>query len=126
MRQELLERTLERVQDGIPLHFVQMQPEDARRALEGVPDLLTGEQTKAEALYRQHKLCGNGCGHTMEKHFGGVEFAFSDEGWHIPRCLMKCHACGFTLNPFDGMIVERGDSNKAKYGDVPILNSNDD
>jgi hypothetical protein len=103
-----------------------MDPELARRAVEGIPDLLSGEYTKAEALYRQHKDCRNGCGPTMEKSFGGTAFAFADEGWHIPRCLMKCYACGLTINPFDGMLVAVGDKNKARYGDVPLINPNDD
>ena len=112
--------------NGIPAGFVTMRAEDARRAVEGVQDVLAGEHTKAEALYRQHTKCPNGCGHTMEKSFGGTEFAFSDPNWHIPRCLMKCYACGCTINPFDGMLVEIGDKNTAKYGDVPLINPSDD
>lgn len=126
MRQEGAARTLDFVSKGIPLGFQQLDPEVARLAVEGVPNMLTGEHTKAEALYRQHTHCANGCGPTMEKHFGGTSFAFSDDNWLIPRCLMKCHACGFTMNPFDGMVVERGDPNKAAHGDIPILNPNDD
>jgi hypothetical protein len=112
-------------QRGIPLHFVQLAPEIVREALAGQDDVLAGENTKAEALYRQHTKCQNGCGETMEKSFSTVAFAFSDPNWHIPRCVMKCYACQFTLNPFDGMVVNKGDSNKAKYGDVPLINPND-
>lgn len=111
-------------QHGIPLGFQTLDPEIARRAVEGVPDMLAGEHVKAEAIYRQHTRCPNGCGPTMEKDFGGTEFAFADKDWLIPRCLMKCYACGCTINPFDGMVVHRGDANKAKYGDVPIINPN--
>ena len=113
-------------QRGIPSHFVQLSPEVLLKAMEGHEDVLTGEHTKAEALYRQHTDCQNGCGKTMEKSFSTVAFAFSDPNWHIPRCVMKCYACGFTLNPFDGMVVAKGDPNKAKYGDVPLINPNDD
>lgn len=111
---------------GIPLTFQTMDPEVARKAIEGIPDILTPENEKAEALYRQHRLCPNGCGPTMEKAFGGAAFAFSDENWLIPRCIMKCYKCGCSINPFDGMLVERGDTNVARYGDVPIINPSDD
>ncbi len=112
--------------NGIPLHFHTLDPEIARKAIEGISDVLSPESVAAEALYRQHKMCPNGCGPTMEKAFGGTQFAFSDPNWNIPRCIMKCHKCGCSINPFDGMLVERGDPNIARYGDVPILNPNDD
>lgn len=108
-------------ENGIPLTFQLLDPEVARKAIEGIPDALTGENVKAEALYRAHRMCKNGCGPTMEKHPGGPAFAFADPDWLIPRCLLKCHACGFVLNPFDGMVVELGDRNKAVHGDVPII-----
>lgn len=108
-------------ENGIPLSFQTLDPEVAQRAIEGIPDVLGGEHAKAEALYRAHSMCKNGCGPTMEKCHGGVAFAFADPSWLIPRCLMKCHVCGFTMNPFDGMIVEMGDRNKARHGDIPIL-----
>jgi len=111
---------------GIPLHFQTLDPEVARKAIEGIPDVLSPEHVSAEALYRQHTICPNGCGPTMEKSFGGTQFAFSDDNWSIPRCLMKCHKCGCTINPFDGMLVERGNPNIARYGDVPIINPSDD
>lgn len=106
---------------GIPASFIQLDASAVRQALEGQEDILSGEVKKAEAVYRQHTACGNGCGNTMEKSSGGPAFAFNDPGWHIPRCLMKCYACGFTLNPFDGMVVAKGDTNKAKFGDVPLI-----
>ncbi len=106
---------------GIPVTFQTMNPEDARKALEGFSDELASEHKRAEAIYRQHQLCPNGCGPTMEKHGAGPSFAFSDPNWSIPRCLMKCHVCGCVRNPFDGMIVELGDTKKARYGDVRFI-----
>ena len=106
---------------GIPASFVQLAPEAVKAALEGQEDLLQGEALKAEALYRQHLDCQNGCGRTMEKSSGGTKFAFNDPDWRVPRCLMKCYACGFTLNPFNGLVVAAGDKNKSKYGDVPLI-----
>lgn len=105
----------------IPAWFKTLPVEEVRKALEGSEDVLASEHKKAEALYAQHTNCPNGCGSTMEKHHGGVKFAFSDGNWLIPRCLMKCHACGCVRNPFDGMVVEVGDTSKAKYGDVPLV-----
>lgn len=111
---------------GIPLHFQLLDPKAARAAVEGYEDVLAGEHKKAEALYRQHLLCPNGCGQTMEKSHGGVAFAFNDPNWLIPRCLMKCHACSCTINPFDGMIIEQGDKNVPKYGHIHIIKPSDD
>lgn len=112
--------------NGIPLHFKLLDPEVARKAVEGHEDVLAAEHKQAEALYRQHDHCPNGCGQTMEKSHGGVSFAFSDRRWLIPRCLMKCHACGCTINPFDGMLVEQGNKDVAKIGHIPILKTTDD
>lgn len=112
--------------NGIPIHFHLLDPEVARKAVEGHEDVLSGDHKKAEALYRQHSHCPNGCGPTMEKSHGGVSFAFSNSDWLIPRCLMKCHACDCTINPFDGMLVEPGNKDVAKVGHIPILNPNAD
>jgi hypothetical protein len=112
--------------EGIPSHFKLLDPEVAKKAVAGIECVFDGEHTKAEAIYRQHTLCPNGCGHTMEKSHGGTAFAFADPDWHIPRCLMKCHACGCSKNPFDGMLIERGDPNVARYGHIPILKKSDD
>lgn len=108
--------------EGIPLSFRTLDPAEARRAVEGIPCVLDDEHRKAEALYRQHTHCPNGCGPTMEKASAGVAFAFADKDWRIPRCVMKCYTCGCSINPFDGMVVELGNRDKARYGDVPIIN----
>lgn len=108
---------------GIPLHFVLLDQSVAEEALRGHEDILAGESKKAEALYRQHLDCRNGCGRTMEKSYGGGKFAFNDPGWLIPRCLLKCYACDFTINPFNGMTVAVGDTDKAKYGNIPLINT---
>lgn len=106
---------------GIPPHFLELDPADVRKALEGHEDVLAPEQRKADALYRQHRYCPQGCGPTLERSWGGTEFAFSDPSWHGPRCLMRCYNCGCTINPFDGMVVEVGDTDKARYGEIPII-----
>ncbi len=111
--------------NGIPITFQLLDPNVARKAVEGHEDVLAGQHKKAEAIYRQHLHCRNGCGRTMEKSHGGVTFAFADPDWLIPRCLMKCHACGCSINPFDGMLVEQGNKDVAKYGHIPILKSTD-
>ena len=106
---------------GVPLQFILLDEEVALKAIEGIPDILSDENAKAEVLYQQHVHCPNGCGPTMEKASGGTAFAFADNNWLIPRCIMKCHICGCSRNPFDGMIIEAGDRNKARYGDIPII-----
>lgn len=105
---------------GIPTHFIQLDPEVAQKAIEGYDCSLSAEQVQAEALYRQHVRCPRGCGNTMQKHAGSVAFAFSDPNWNIPRCLMRCHHCGCTVNPFDGMIVDLGKPDEANAGGLLI------
>lgn len=94
---------------GIPSGFVELDPEAVQKVLDGHEDLLSGEQVKIEALYRQHMDCPKGCGRTMQKSAASVQFAFGNDNWMVPRCLMKCAMCGLVLNPFDGMVVEVGD-----------------
>lgn len=106
---------------GIPGHFQLLDPAVASAAVKGIPDLLAGESRRNEAVYRQHRYCKNGCGPTMETAYGGTQFAFSDPDTLVPRMLMKCHACGFSMNPFDGMIVEMGSQDVSVHGNVPIL-----
>jgi hypothetical protein len=104
--------------NGIPAGFVELDPDDARKALEGHDDILAGEHKKAEALYRQHSDCPRGCGQTMHKTAAPLTFAFGNANWNIPRCLLKCSHCGCTFNPFDGMIVELGKPDVANAGGV--------
>lgn len=106
---------------GIPLGFKLLDPEAARSAIDGLQDILSAEHLKAEALYRQHRKCPHCELDTMAKYYGGTTFAFSDDSWHIPRCLMRCENCGCVRNPFDGMIVEVGDPDRAAYGNIPII-----
>ena len=94
--------------EGIPAGFIEMNPELREKALKKYESCLDGENKKLEALYRQHKYCPEGCGPTMEKTAGpNVEWAFQDS--LVPRSLMKCHICGCTINPHDGMVVRLGD-----------------
>lgn len=106
--------------NGIPAGFVELDPDVARKAVEGHEEILTGEYRKAEALYRQHENCPRGCGQTMQKTAANVSFAFSDPNWRIPRCILKCSHCSCTFNPFDGMIVELGKPDAANAGGVLI------
>lgn len=104
---------------GIPSGFKPLDPEFARKAIEGYEDELWPESVKLEALYRQHRECPRGCGPTMQKHMD-MAFAFSHPDYLIPRALMKCTHCGCLLNPFDGMIVELGDPDTANAGGTVI------
>lgn len=101
-------------------HFIELDPEVARKAIEGHEDVLAGEQRAAEALYRQHRDCPRGCGPTMEKSAGPASWAFGDDNWHIPRCLVKCRHCGCTKDPFGGIMVSLGDPDTANAGGTVI------
>ena len=98
---------LQTMSKGIPAHFIELDPMIARKAVEGYDNAFKGESENLEALYRQHKTCPRGCGHTMTKEFGGIEWTFGGDTL-LPRFLMKCQRCGYCMNPFDGMTVETG------------------
>lgn len=108
------------MRNGIPTGLVELDPEVARKSIEGHLDVLEGEARAAEAIYRQHRDCPRGCGPTMQKSAAPAAWAFGDGNWHIPRCLMKCQHCGCTKDPFGGFIVELGDPDSANAG-APIL-----
>jgi hypothetical protein len=105
---------------GIPAGLVELDPEIAKKAIEGHTDVLAAEDKAAEALYRQHRDCPRGCGPTMRKSAAPAAWAFQDSNWHIPRCLMECQHCGCTKDPFGGLIVELGDPDTANAG-APVI-----
>jgi|SRR5690606_554576 len=105
---------------GIPSNFIEMDPEDALKAVNGYDDVLAGETKKIEALYRQHTNCPRGCGPTMQKYPAPLGFIFNDPNWLVPRCLLRCSHCGCVYNPFDGMIVELGKPDEANAGGLLI------
>jgi rubredoxin len=87
--------------------FVALDPEVARRAIEGYQNELEPELRVQEAFYRQFRCVRCGSGYRKEFAAGHV---FSDAGSLLPRALLRCERCGFLLDPHSGLVVERGQS----------------
>lgn len=103
--------------------IIEMDPELARRAIEGFENELDGDAAKLEALYRQFK-CPR-CDGPWQKEFMR-EHAFADPGHLVARAVLRCRICRCLFNPhvLDGkgvpMILELGNPAKA-LPDIPIL-----
>jgi hypothetical protein len=86
--------------------FVTMDPELARKAIEGIENVLEPERLKFEAFYRQFKC--ERCGGEYHKEFSR-RHAFPEGGENlIARALLRCSAGRALFDPFSGMYVEMG------------------
>jgi hypothetical protein len=101
--------------------FVEMDPELARKAIEGYQNELEPERLGLEAFYRQFrcKRCGGYC--QKELVSGHV---FGDPGVLVPRAVLRCARCGFLFDPHSGLILEMGNPAKVPP-DIPIVGSRD-
>jgi hypothetical protein len=82
-----------------------MDPELAWKLIEGHPDILAGETTKNEALYRQF-VCP-ACRSSMQKELSTTH-AFSDPSSLVARALLRCPTCRLLLDPHSGLLVSVG------------------
>ena len=100
------------------MHFVEMDPELIRKALEGYTNELAPEQKKLEAFYRQFHC--QRCKSTSLRKEADVRHAFSDPDTLVPRSLLRCNLCSCLFDPFTGVQLERGNPAKIEP-DIPII-----
>lgn len=86
--------------------FKELDPDVARKLLEGYDDVLSDEAAKFEVFYRQF-TCPTGCPDPLQKEFVRTH-AFADPDVLVPRALLRCPKCRLLLNPFNGLVVEAG------------------
>lgn len=88
----------------MPKVFQEMDPDLARKLIEGYPPELEGEFLKRAAFYRQFNCprCGGACG----EHFISVAHAISED--MLPRSGLKCSMCDCVFDPHSGLIIELG------------------
>lgn len=91
--------------------FKTLEPEQIRKAIEGIEDVLEGELKKQEAFYR-HCICPRCKKPELNKEYlsvtgpgKGVTFVESEP---LPRAMLRCSHCNCLHNPFTGMILEIG------------------
>lgn len=96
--------------------FVEMTPEDALAAVEGYEDVLTGEQLKLNAFYRQF-ICPSCKGTSLSKRHA-TRHAFADPNWLVARATLVCNQCKCEFDPHTGIILEMGNPAKVElpYG----------
>lgn len=93
------------------MHFVEMDPEVALKAIEGFENELDPERRSLDVFYGQF-VCPR-CKGEMRKEFAGGEnggHAFADRSTLNPRALLRCTdpLCGCLFDPHSGLLVERG------------------
>lgn len=86
------------------MFFKTLDPELARKAIEGYEDVLTPEKNKLDAFYRQFKCkrCGGNCRKEM---VAGHVFAADSLS---PRCVLRCLTCDLLFDPHSGILLELG------------------
>lgn len=87
--------------------FKEMDPELARKAVEGYENELAPQAKALEAFYRQFrcKKCGSPCQkETVRGH------AFSDPDTLVPRSCLRCASCKCLFDPHTGLVLEMGDA----------------
>src|SRR5262245_50452462 len=98
--------------------FQELDPEVARKAIEGFEDALTPEAEKLDALYRSFS-CPRGCGSLQRQN--DPAHAFADPDTLVPRSLLHCGNCGFTIEPHTRVVLESGSAGKIPVESSPIL-----
>jgi hypothetical protein len=86
--------------------FKEMDPDLARKAIEGYENELLPQATALDAFYRQFrcKQCGSACrkeavrGHV----FGGDSL--------VPRSCLRCLSCSCLFDPHSGLLLDRGNA----------------
>lgn len=84
------------------MHFKPIDPELARKAVEGYTNELAPQATALEAFYRQFKClrCKGAC--QKENVVGHM---FSDPDTLVPRSCLRCTVCSCLFDPHSGLIL---------------------
>ncbi len=89
------------------MKFIPMDPELARKAIEGYSNVLRPEIEQLEAFYRQFRClrCRSAC---QKEQAAGHVFDPTG-GILVPRSLLRCTVCRFLFDPHTGLVVEVGE-----------------
>lgn len=102
----------------MPKVFVEMDPEIARKLVEGYDNELEAA-SKADAAYYRQQRCPR-CGGECTKHFISTVYAFSG-GDLLPRFAMKCTLCDCVFDPRTGIITTLGNIGKITERVAPAM-----
>jgi hypothetical protein len=86
------------------MNFIELDPEIARKAIEGYVDELEPQKKALDAFYRQFacKICGGKC---RKEHVRG--HVFSDNDTLVPRSCLRCIVCDCLFDPHTGILLEK-------------------
>jgi hypothetical protein len=98
--------------------YSELDPEVARQAIEGFEDVLTPEAQRLDALYSSF-TCPRGCGSLHRQN--DAKHAFADPDTLVPRSLLHCTNCGFTIEPHTRVVLESGSAGKIPVESSPIF-----
>lgn len=98
--------------------YKELDPEVARAAIAGFEDVLTPEVEKLDALYASFR-CPRGCGGLQRQN--DPAHAFADPNTMVPRSLLHCSNCGFTIEPHTRVVLESGNPSKIPVETSPII-----
>lgn len=91
----------------MPKPFVELDPDIARRAVEGYENVLLGEQKKLDAFYRQFTCPA--CKGPVRKETT-PQHAFGDPDVLVPRSFLHCADpdCDHIFDPHSGLTLQVG------------------
>jgi hypothetical protein len=98
------------------MRFVEMDPELARKAVEGYQNELEPEKRKLEAFYRQFR-CKRCKGPVRQEVL--PNHCFSDPESVVARSVLRCEQCECLFDPHSGVVLELGDPTKVL--NVPLV-----
>lgn len=94
-----------------------MDPEDVLRALEGYQDELTPLKQEQTDFYRQFSCPRCSC--SLSEDYD-PRTAFTGDAV-IPKAVLVCPNCEYTIDPHTGVIVRFGDASKIPVETIPII-----
>jgi hypothetical protein len=98
--------------------FKELDPEVARKAVEGYVDELDSEARSLDQLYASFK-CPRGCGALHREN--DTRHAFGDPNILVPRSLLRCRNCGYLIEPHTRMVLESGNAGKIPVESSPLI-----
>ena len=98
--------------------YKELDPEVARKAIEGFEDVLSPQVEKLDQLYQSFS-CPRGCGALQRQN--DPRTTFSDPDTLVPRSLLHCNNCGFTIEPHTRVVLESGNASKIPVESSPII-----
>jgi len=100
--------------------FEEMDPELARRAIEGYQDELTGAADAQNSLYSHFTCPRCKCPLDREIH---LPTAFTGDGL-VAKNILRCGGCQYAIDPHTNMVISFGDASKTPVEALPIIGGN--